>query len=41
MIDKNTLVAKISGETFKKYILPLVEDRWKKIVGFLKKVDML
>lgn len=41
MIDQNTLVAKISGETYKKHMLPLIEERWKKIVNFLKKVDML
>lgn len=41
MIDKNTLVGKIQGETYKKYMLPLIEERWKKIVSFLKKVEML
>ena len=41
MIDKNTLVGKIQGETYKKYMLPLIEERWKKIVSFLKKIEML
>jgi hypothetical protein len=38
MIDKNTLVGRISGELYRKYMLPLIEERSKKIVGFLKKV---
>lgn len=40
MIDKNTLVAKVSPDCCKKFILPLVEDRWKQLTGFLKKVPM-
>lgn len=38
MIDKNTLIGKISGDIYRKYFLHLIEDRWKKIVTFLKKV---
>lgn len=41
MIDKNTLVGRINGDLYKRYMLPLIEQRSKKIVGFLKKVDML
>lgn len=38
MIDKSTLVAKISGDSYRNILLPLIEDRWRKIVTFLKKV---
>lgn len=38
MIDKNTLVGKIQGECYRKYMLPLIEERWRKIANFLKKV---
>ena len=41
MVDENTLLGKISDELFFQYFQPTVEERWRKFMEFLRKVEIL